>query len=603
MKKINIEKNEGIVEVLDKIYNEPDKNITLIIPNNSVLLKSKRNFIILKNETEDAGRNVVIESVDENILEFAKEIGLDCSHPLWNGSVSDGRFSDIIAEEKNGESEEREVEQSVRRKSSVKKIDKKEPVKIKIVEEEDDSDESDEESDSTEESSKIEEPSYADKDDRWKKWAKKSSPSPDIDGYEEKHFDGEKEEEIEKKYQNKDSFFKDTIIPKEEDNSDVRKVNIKKVIGYSFLGVVLIGGVFFGVPYFFGNVKLNLNFIKTPFEYKNSIVADKSVSGIDYSKNIIPAQVFVSNKNVTQLFKASGNANVSQKATGIITIYNAYSSASQALVATTRFVTPDGKIFRLVNGVTVPGATVTNGQIVPSSIDAPIIADKAGDPYNVSNIQKLTIPGFQGSPKYDGFYGVISSSTTGGFIGNKPVPVDSDITSAKAQMTDTLNSAFPTNAQATYPDNFIILNGATSTVITKLSVNTSTDQNGNFSVFGEAVFTAIGFDKNNLNNFLLSSAQTNSSVSSTFSDININYSNIKPDFSNGKISFSVDAKGDTEAFFSKDDFANSIMGKDISTVRSMIGSLPGIANGSISEYPTWLSSIPTDRNKININVN
>ena len=599
MKKINIEKNEGIAEVLDKIYNEPDKNITLVITNNSILLKSKRNFLILKNETEDAGRNVIIESVDENILAFAKESGIDCSHPLWNGPVSDGRFSDIIAESKDDESEERESNQNIHKKLSVKKIEKKEPVKIKIVED-DDNDERDEEFELKEENTEVKEPVYANKDERWKKWAKKSSPSPDIDGYEEKHINEEEEKEI--KHHN-NSFFKNIIIPEEKNDFDTKKVNIKKVVGYSFLGVILIGGVFFGVPYFFGNITLNLNFIKTPFEYKNSIIADKSVSDINYSNNTIPAQVFFSNKNVTQLFKASGNANVSQKATGIITIYNAYSSASQSLVATTRFVTPDGKIFRLVNGVTVPGATITNGQIVPSSIDATIIADVAGDSYNVSNIKKLTIPGFQGTPKYNGFYGVISSSTTGGFIGNKPVPTASDIVSAKAQMTNILNSSFSNNVQLTYPDNFIILNGATSTVITKLSVNTSTDQNGNFSIFGEAAFTAIGFDKNKLNDFLLSSVQTNSSVSSTFSDLNINYSNINANFSNGKISFNIDAKGDTEAYFSKDNFINSILGKDISTVRSMIGSLPGIANGSISEYPIWLSSVPNNKNKININVN
>jgi hypothetical protein len=503
-----------------------------------------------------------------------------------------------------------ETASNSRKKTSVRKTEKKEPVKIKIVDEDEEEEggDEDEASDSDYED-EVEKPFYADKDERWKKWAKKDSLSPDIDGYEKKTFDEEKvnEEKVneEKKYQKNNSFFKDTIVPKEDEdnNSDAKKVNIKRVVGYTFLVVLIIGGIFFGFPHFFGNVKINLNFVKTQFTYNNSVTADKSVSTINYSNNTIPAQVFVSNKNVTQLFKASGNANVSQKATGIVTIYNAYSSAPQALVATTRFVTPDGKIFRLVNGVTVPGAIVTNGKIVPSSIDAPIIADKPGDSYNVSNISKLTIPGFQGTPKYDGFYGTISSSTTNGFIGNRAVPIASDITSAKAQMTSILDSAFQTNAPATYPDNFISLDGSTSTVITQLSVNTSTDENGNFSVFGEAVFTAVGFNKNDLNNLLLSSAQSNSSVSSTFSDLNINYSNIKSDFSNGTISFTIDAKGDTEASFSKDDFINSILGKDVSTVRSIIGSLPGIANGSISEYPVWLSSIPTNKDLIFINVN
>jgi hypothetical protein len=125
MKKINIEKNEGIAEVLDKIYNEPDKNITLIIPNNSILLKSQRNFNILKDETEEAGRDITIESVDENILSFAKASGLNCSHPLWNGPISDGRFSDIIAEEKDDESEMWKLLQTLAKKRQLEKPRKK----------------------------------------------------------------------------------------------------------------------------------------------------------------------------------------------------------------------------------------------------------------------------------------------------------------------------------------------------------------------------------------------------------------------------------------------------------------------------------------------
>ena len=100
-------------------------------------------------------------------------------------------------------------------------------------------------------------------------------------------------------------------------------------------------------------------------------------------------------------------------------------------MATTRFVTPDGKLFRLVSSVTVPGAQVTNGQIVPSSIDAPVAADQPGDAYNVGPVNKLTIPGFQGSPKYNAFYGQLASGTSGGFVGTKAVPTAADITSGK----------------------------------------------------------------------------------------------------------------------------------------------------------------------------
>jgi hypothetical protein len=518
---------------------------------------------------------LAIESVDENVLAFAKESGMEGSHPFWSGSRADGGFSDILPIEEGDESEElptKKINPSLKKSSSKKQRQGGLPVKITIHEEEEAGEEGEQ------------------WDDRKEK--------------EDATTEGGAVTEKKSFFSDEDRFFKETVVPEVyDDESELRRSSIvKKVIGYVVLGILVIAAVFFGMPRFLGNAKVVLNFQKMPWEYQHAFTADKSAGSINATNNIIPAQVFVSNKNITQLFPASGNANVSQKAKGTITIYNAYSSAPQSLVATTRFVTPDGKIFRLVNGVTVPGAQVTNGQIVPSSIDAPIIADQAGGAYNVSSTAKLTIPGFQGTAKYNGFYGSVAGSTSGGFVGDKAVPTASDITAAKAKVTDILQSAFSSGAQASYPANFKILDGATSTAIVKLSVNTSTDQNGNFSVFGEAVFQAIGFDETALKAFLLTQVE-NGTMSSAFSTLNMNYSGVRADFTNGTVSFSLDAQGTVEEAFSPDDFQSAILGKSIADARSMIAALPGLADGTISAWPSWLTNIPSNPNKVQIVAN
>jgi len=569
MKKIVIEKNESVAEVIDRILNEPDGEITLVIPKGSALGKTMRNFHLLKREIEDAGRTLIVESVDENILAFAKESGIEGSHPLWSGSQSRGGFSDILPEggdEDGGLPADRKSLSA--KKSSAKKGRKGEQsVKIMVREEEE----------------------IGEENEQWDSRKEKDGAAV-VEEAEERDF-----------YSNENRFFKETSVPDARDGEpEPRSGGIaKKIVGCVILGVLVLAAVFWGVPHFLGSVKVTLDFQKVPWEYKHVFIADKSVGTVDAVNDIIPAQVFVSNKNITQLFPATGKANVSQKAKGIITIYNAYSSAPQPLVATTRFATPDGKIFRLANGVTVPGAQVMDGQIVPSSIDATIVADQAGAAYNIGSVTKLTIPGLQGTAKYSGFYGSIASSTSGGFVGSKAVPTAGDIAAAKAKVTDILQSVFPSGAQANYPSNFKILGGATSTEITKLNVNTSTDQNGNFSVFGEAVFQAIGFDESALKAFLLTQAE-NGNASSAFSALNINYSGTEADFINGKVSFSLDAQGTIEAAFSSDDFKNSILGKSIADARGSIAALPGLVNGTVSAWPSWLSNIPSDPNKVQI---
>ena len=59
---------------------------------------------------------------------------------------------------------------------------------------------------------------------------------------------------------------------------------------------------------------------------------------------------------------------LNEKARGSLTVYNEYSSSPQTLVATTRFESPEGKIFRIEKNIVVPGAKIEEGKIIASTI-------------------------------------------------------------------------------------------------------------------------------------------------------------------------------------------------------------------------------------------
>jgi len=547
MKKITVLKDEGIAEVIDRVLEEPGDEVVVVIPKESALGRSMRNFHLLKREADAAGKTVTIESVDENILAFAKESGLEGSHPLWRGT---GGVADIVpANEEAGED-------PAPKKRSRKKT---EPVKLTVHKEEEESDE---------EAAKEAE-TFEEEEGRFFK--KRSAPEM-----------GEENEEEE----------------------EPRRGISRKLVWGGIIAVVVVFAVLGVITWSFGHVNIAIDFQKTPWNYEGSVVAGKSIATSTANGAVISihAAVFSLPKNTTQLFPASGNANVSIKAQGTITIYNAYSSAKQDLVASTRFVTPDGKLFRLVNNVTVPGAQVTNGQIVPSSIDAPAVADQAGTSYNVGPVDKLTIPGFQGSPKYNAFYGQLKSGTSGGFVGKRAVPTAADIASAKTKVTAVLQANLTSDLTTRYPDNFKILDGATSAQVTKLTANTSTDASGNFSVFGEASLQAIGFDESVLKAFLLSLA-SEGRPDFVWNSFTQNYSGVHADFAKGTVSFSLSALGTLTRAFDENAFKASIAGKSIGDARTAIAAIPGLTDGKISAWPVWLWSIPSNPNKVQITAN
>ena len=134
---------------------------------------------------------------------------------------------------------------------------------------------------------------------------------------------------------------------------------------------------------------------------------------------------------------------------------NDYSSAPQELVATTRFVTPGGQIFRLNTDTVVPGATVDgSGNVTASSsIKAAVTADQIGTAYNVGPTPHLTIPGFQASaPKYAGFYGILPDGAAGGSSTGGPAPTSQDIATAESQMSATLENDFPDYVPREHPE-------------------------------------------------------------------------------------------------------------------------------------------------------
>lgn len=101
------------------------------------------------------------------------------------------------------------------------------------------------------------------------------------------------------------------------------------------------------------------------------------------------------------------------KARGTVTFYNFYSKEEQPLVATTRLLSPDGKIFRLVKSTVIPGFTEKEGSVEPGTIKVEVQADASGSEYNIDPT-KFTIPGFSSDEKREKIYAESQDAMNGG---------------------------------------------------------------------------------------------------------------------------------------------------------------------------------------------
>lgn len=132
----------------------------------------------------------------------------------------------------------------------------------------------------------------------------------------------------------------------------------------------------------------------------------------------------------SQPLEATTIKEVSEKAKGIVAIYNNFSSAPQVLIKNTRLESPGGKIYRISKTITIPGQEIKNGRTVPGSIEVEIYADKPGENFNIG-LSDFTIPGFKGDPQYEKIYGRSKTEIKGGFMGKTYVLEEKDIANAR----------------------------------------------------------------------------------------------------------------------------------------------------------------------------
>ncbi len=340
---------------------------------------------------------------------------------------------------------------------------------------------------------------------------------------------------------------------------------------------------------------------KIEWSFVSPVAVDSALAALDATLRKIPGQLFSDEKNIELSFPASGKGNVLRKATGVVTIWNTASAAPQPLVATTRLFAPDGKIFRLVNRVVVPGATILDGKLTPASVEAEVAADKAGEAWNIGPVAKFTIPGFAGTPKANMFYAESKTAMAGGFIGETAYPTPDDLTKAKASAAEALKDSMRLVLLAGLDPSFEVIDGATSFKVTAQRVREATDADGKFSVFTEGKMSVMVFRESDVLAFL---SETLASQGASADDFEVRSYDLKygvPTFGpKGDLSVPLDYRSTLARRVDIDSFREKIRGKSEADLRSIIFSPPEVESAKVALWPFWVRRIPDNTSRITV---
>lgn len=369
-----------------------------------------------------------------------------------------------------------------------------------------------------------------------------------------------------------------------------------KAIFYLFIFVILTAFVYLTLTYVLNSAKVTVVPKKVLVNLDKSIVVNLSDKGVKVLEN--------SGEEESVLPKSELKKVIS-KSRGTITVYNNFNSSKQKLIKNTRFKTADGKLFRLLDSIVVPGMT----GITPGKIEANVIADDIGEEFNIGP-SKFTIPGFEGTSRYNGFYAVSEGYMIGGANGDKYVVAKEDIENVNKIKENIIKDKTLKQIFTTIDENYVL---ATETAMYDFE-NNLTDYEYNredkYKIKGN--LHVISFDKEylakkiaevGLDNYsgeklkLLNSDKLNITLSKNILESGIkNFKDVKD--------ISISIKGEASLVYVlpdsiiKDLLTNSENNKD--SFSKILNKLNNVDSATAKVFPPWSNYYPSNREKITI---
>lgn len=357
--------------------------------------------------------------------------------------------------------------------------------------------------------------------------------------------------------------------------------------------IALLGGL--GAALLFSGAKVVVH----PLEREVPVNTTFTASSDELSA--LPFETVRIEKVASQAVPADGTETVSERASGVVTVYNEFSSSPQRWVTNTRFEAPNGLIFRVKEPVDIPG--MEDGK--PGTVDVTIYADETGTQYNVGLVD-FTIPGLAGSPQFESLYAKAKTPLSGGFEGERPVVSESAAASKRAEMRTALTADLKETIKDQIPAGFTLLENSVAVIFESLS-NAESEQAGSATIREKGTALALVFPTDKLAEVI--AEQTVASYDGdavTIGEMNTlavsNLPNLGELQTAEELNLAISGSVDIVWKVSADQIKTEIAGKTRAAAETVLSNIPGIDRAELILRPFWKGSFPNDSEKITVSI-
>lgn len=300
-------------------------------------------------------------------------------------------------------------------------------------------------------------------------------------------------------------------------------------------------------------------------------------------------------ESASEEVSVSGTESVSKKASGEIVILNSYSASPVRLIANTRFLAPNGNIYRITDAVNVPGMRKEGGTTTPGTLTVRVYADQPGPNYNLK-LTDFTIPGFKGEAQFEKVIARSKTEMTGGEEGLVPVLREEEAAAARERLKKTVTERLSRKKTSELPQGFVVIPSASEIIWTEKVGAVGTNNKVALLVTGELQGKLV--EEEDLLRSLFGEDATRFTIESLDGATFLTEDGGTAD----RLRVNVTGKLSLVAKVPTDELKTKILGKKKGELSALFGAYSGIAEARVNFFPFWARRVPDNQARVTVTI-
>lgn len=389
-----------------------------------------------------------------------------------------------------------------------------------------------------------------------------------------------------------------------------RKKKSKKFFKWFFIELILLFSLLTGV---IGGLTLKARLIlvvtlsQQQLSIPENVEVDINHTAADFQRKIMPGKFFEQDSTAAiEGFSVSGKAIEEGRASGVIRVYNNHNPPrSVFLVAQTRFLSQDGKTFKSQEKIRLSPATIEGKNVVPAFQDVRVMAQEAGEGYNISS-SKFSLPGLVGGLLYYSVWAESKQAMEGGFKREVDQVSDEDLGNAKKELEKKLKQVSREELKVKVGKNFILPEQAISEENPQINCSSVAGAiTQTFGCRGSLKVQGLCVKLSDVEDFFRYLVARDFSTTTECRNDTINYQLVPTVFNSkeGKMNLSMKFQCSAYQGIDKIFLVNSLVGKSANEIKqSIFSDFPQIKNAELKFWPFWIKRAPRDASKIEVKI-